>query len=195
MGQGVSAMAIVGIWSNVLAGGALTWTGRGSVMLGAVVSGLAIDVASDATARVGKIDVPRAVVLSANDDLRFAYTFYATNEAHRFAKLVRQKHEWVVLESHTHKFYTVQKTPTGDVTIGLTNSLRRANDLGLAAAQRPLSMGETQSFRADMHFDLPDDLQVAYVIAWLRKEDPRWAFSTENSKHFTTRLRYALNDF
>ncbi|EPY39169.1 hypothetical protein AGDE_04760 [Angomonas deanei] len=74
-------------------------------------------------------------------------------------------------------------------------SLRGANDLGLVAAGRPTQTGEIQLHRPDMEFDLPNDVQVAYMIAWLRKEDPRWALSTENSRQFTTKARYALNDF
>lgn len=76
----------------------------------------------------------------------------------------------------------------------MRNSFRAANDVGLIAAGRPTHTGEVRQHRADMEFDIPSDVQVTYVIAWLWKEDPRWVFSTDNSRRFTTRARYTLND-
>ena len=197
MGQGVSTGALVGFGSNIAVAGLLsTAYQRASLFAGCAGAGLAIDVLSDATARVGKCNVEREAVLNATDSLKHAYTFYVTNDAHPVSRMVYQKHEWLVLESHSYRFYTVQKWPgTGDVTMHCASSLRAANDWGLRAANRPTAGGETRQYRQDMDFDLPEDLQAAYVIAWLRKEDPRWAFSTENSKQFTMRLRYALHDF
>jgi hypothetical protein len=197
MGQGLSAGACMGVAANLAASGMIETTVMRAQVFGAsVLAGLAVDVTSDLTARKGKLDVEREVMLNASDSLKHVYSFYATNEAHPVAKLVRQKHEWLVLESHTHRFYTVQKWPaSGDVAIHSSSTLRGACDWGLRAAQRPTHGGETRQHRDDMDFDVPDDLQVAYVIAWARKEDPRWSFSTENSKQFTMRLRYALHDF
>jgi hypothetical protein len=197
MGQGFSAGAVVGVAANIACGGLIETTlGRAQVFGAACAAGLAIDITSDVTARKGKLDIEREVMLNASDSLKHVYSFYVTNDAHPVAKLVRQKHEWLVLESHTHRFYTVQKWPgTGDVAMHSSSTLRGACDWGLRAAHRPTHGGEIRQYRDDMDFDVPDDLQVAYVIAWARKEDPRWAFSTENSKHFTMRLRFALHDF
>lgn len=161
-----------------------------------VLGGLVIDFASDCVAKVGKPIIHREVVLNAPDILRHVSTFYATNHTNPVSKMLRQKHEWLILESHSNKFYVVQKDPaTGNLLMDVRMSARTANDLGLAAAGQPTHTGEIRQHRADQEFDLPNDLQVAYVIAWLRKEDPRWSFSTENSRHFTTKLRAALNDF
>jgi hypothetical protein len=197
MGQGVSFGTIGGLATNMILSGVVeSGTTHLQIFGAAAASGLAVDVLSDATARVGQVKVDREVVLNASDSLKHVYTYYTTNEAHPVAKLVRQKHEWLVLESHSLRYYTVQKWPgNGDVAIHVASTLRGANDWGLRAAKRPTATGETRQLRQDMDFAVPDDLQVAYIIAWLRKEDPRWAFSTENSKHFTTRLRYALHDF
>ncbi|KAG8347737.1 hypothetical protein TRVL_01423 [Trypanosoma vivax] len=158
--------------------------------------GLAVDFASDCFAKEGRVIIHRDVLLKARDVLRHVSTFYSPCESNRASQLFRQKHEWVVLESHGQCYYVVQKNPaTGDVLMDVRNSLRAANDVGLTVAGRPAHTGEIRHHRTDVEFDLPNDLQVAYVIAWLRKEDPRWAFSTENSRHFTNRLRYALMDF
>lgn len=197
MGQGLSCGAMAGIGTSAAISGVVEngWI-YGQVICATTAAGFAVDFISDATARVGKAEIERQVILNASDSLKHVYTYYARNDSHPVSRLVRQKHEWIVLESHTHKFYTVQKSPkTGDVLINYASTLRAANDAGLSAASRPLAMGEIRQHRQDMDFDVPEDLQVAYIIAWLRKEDPRWAFSTENSKHFTTRLRYALHDF
>lgn len=159
-------------------------------------AGLTIDFASDCFAKTGKVVIHRDVVLQAQDVLRHVYTFYAPCEANRASALIRQKHEWLVLESHRQRFYTVQKSPsTGNLHMDVRLSLRAANDLGLHMAKRPLHTGEVRQHRADMEFDLPNDVPVAYMIAWLRKEEPRWSLTTENSRHFTTKARYALNDF
>lgn len=158
--------------------------------------GLAVDLASDFAAKEGKVVINREVVLNASDVLRHVQTFYTSTESNTVARIFRQKHEWLVLESHTHRYYTVQKNPAnGDLLMDVRNSLRAANDVGLKVAGKPTMSGEIKQHRMDQQFDLPNDLQVAYVIAWLRKEDARWAFSTENCRHFTTKLRYALNDF
>ena len=197
MGQGLSGGATFGLVANMALVPAIeSLAMRGALFGGSVAAGLAVDVASDVFARKGKVEIEREVVLNASDSIKHVHTFYATNEAVPIAKLCRQKHEWLVLESHTHRFYTVQKWPaTGNVALHASSTLRGACDWGLRAADRPTHGGETRQYRDDMDFDVPDDLQVAYVIAWARKEDPRWAFSTENSKHFTMRLRFALHDF
>lgn len=158
--------------------------------------GLTADFLGDCLAKEGKVSVHREVVLNAEDVVRHVYTFYAPCESNPLARWFRQKHEWLVLESHSRRFYTVQKWPgNGNVSIDVRRSLRSANDVGLTAAGRPTQTGELRQHRADMDFDVPNDVPIAYVIAWLRKEDPRWAFSTENSRQFTTRARYALNDY
>lgn len=197
MGQGLSSGAVLGTALSMAAVPART-TLANHVFIAATGAGigLAVDFTSDCLAKEGKIMIHRDVVLNAQDVLRHVYTFYAPCESNALARALRQKHEWLVLESHGHKFYTVQKCPsTGDVVMDMRLSLRAANDVGLTAAGRPTQTGEIQQRRADMEFDIPSDVQVAYMIAWLRKEDPRWAFSTENSRQFTTRARYALNDF
>ena len=197
MGQGLGAGFCTGAFGNlVLSTIPLEMSTRLGIQAATTGLGLGIDFASDVTAKTGTAVIDRAVVLNASDELRHVYSYYTRNDAHAVAKFVGQKHEWVVMESHTHKFYTVQKSPeTGDVRIDFAKSLRHANDHGLRIARRPMMAGETRLHRADQEFDVSGDLQVAYVIAWLRKEDPRWAFSTENSRHFCTRLRFALNDF
>ena len=197
MGQGLSAGFCTGAFSNlVLTTIPLPMSTRLGLQVATTGLGLSIDLLSDLRARTGTVIIDRQVVLNATDEIRHVYSFYARNDAHPVGKLVAQKHEWVVLESFTHRFYTVQKAPaTGDVRIDFAVSLRNANDHGLRIAGRPLMSGETRLHRADQEFDVSGDLQVAYVIAWLRKEDPRWAFSTENSRQFCTRLRFALNDF
>ena len=197
MGQGLSAGAVTGFCAQTCM---TVFTGdfvaHAAVWGGCTAVGLTVDLASDMFAKTGKCVVERPVILDASDTLKHVYTYYARNDANTVSKLVGQKHEWIVIESHSKKFYTVQKLPrTGDVVIAQANSQRAACDLGLNAAARPLMTGETRQHRMDCDFDLPDDLQVAYVIAWLKKEDPRWAFSTENSRQFCMRLRYALNDF
>ena len=159
-------------------------------------AGLGVDFFSDCTAKDGKVIVQRDVMLNAQDVIRHVSSYTCPCDANPTSRFFRQKHEWLILESESRKYYTVQKNPaTGDLLLDVRSSVRNANDLGLKVAGRPTMGGETRLRRADHEFDLPNDLQVAYVIAWLRKEDPRWAFSTENSKHFTTKLRYALNDF
>lgn len=159
-------------------------------------AGLAVDFASDCLAKSGKVVIHRDVLLNAQDALRHVYTFYAPCEANKISALIRQKHEWLVLESHSRRFYTVQKSPAnGNIHMDVRHSLRAANDLGLHVANRPQQTGEVRQHRADMEFDLPNDVPVAYMIAWLRKEEPRWSLTTENSRHFTTKARYALNDF
>ncbi|CCW70061.1 unnamed protein product [Phytomonas sp. Hart1] len=158
--------------------------------------GLAVDFTADCLAKEGKIVIHRDVVLGANDILKHVYTFIAPCHSNHVAKLIHQRHEWLVLESHSRKFYTVQKSPeNGNVMMDVRNSLRSANDIGLVVAGRPTLSGEIRQHRKDMEFDIPFDVPVAYMIAWLRKEDPRWAFSTENSRQFVTRARLALNDY
>ncbi len=197
MGQGLSAGAVTGVATDLIVSGTTldVWTHVSTLAVFSAL-GLSVDLVSDLTAKHGSIVIPRAVLLNASDPLKHVHSFYCHNHANWFSRMVLQKHEWVILESTTGNFYTVQKVPsTGDVAIDVGNSLRAANDYGLRAAGRPLHAGETQQHRVDMDFDVNNELQVAYVIAWLRKEDPRWAFSTENSRQFTTRLRLALQDF
>ncbi|GET93750.1 hypothetical protein, conserved [Leishmania tarentolae] len=197
MGQGLSGGAVLGTALSLAAVPARTSLANHALIVSTCAGiGLALDFTSDCLAKEGKVMIHRDVVLNAHDVLRHVYTFYAPCDSNAMAKMFRQKHEWLVLESHGRKFYIVQKCPgTGDVVMNMRLSLRAANDVGLAAAGRPTQTGEIQQHRADMEFDIPSDVQVAYMIAWLRKEDPRWAFSTENSRQFTTRARYALNDF
>lgn len=193
LGAGATAGALAAVASSPMQPGLLNQLGIASC---GGLCGLAWDFVGDMFAREGKCIIHRDVVLNATDILRHCFTFYASSDTTFLAKVVPQKHEWVVLESHSLKYYIVQKNPfTGDIMMDMRTSMRTANDLGLRVAGKPTMSGETRQMRADMDFDLPNDLQVAYVIAWLRKEDPRWAFSTENSKHFTTKLRFALNDF
>lgn len=197
MGQGLSTGAVTGFvaqccmtaFTSDIVAHAAVWGGFS-------LAGVSVDFVSDALAKTGKCQIERPVLLNAADTLKHVSSFYARNEANILSRLVGQKHEWCVLESHTGKYYTVQKEPaSGDVSIHLCKSMRQACDFGLRAANRPIMDGEIQLHRTDCNFDLPDDLQIAYVIAWLKKEDPRWAFSTENSRHFCLRLRLALNDF
>jgi hypothetical protein len=163
---------------------------------GFAASGLAIDLASDVTAKHGKVTIDRDVVLNATDVLKHVSSYYTTVNSNAAGRMLRQKHEWIILQSEMRKFYTVQKNPaTGDVLVQVRSNLRSANDLGLRVAGQPTQSGEIRLHRPDHDFDLPNDLQVAYLIAWARKEDPRWACTTENSKHLTQRLRFALNDF
>lgn len=197
MGQGLGAGTVAGTALSMAVAPARTTVANHIFIIASGASlGLAVDFTSDCLAKQGKILIHRDVVLNAQDVIRHVYTFYAPCESNKISKLICQKHEWLVLESHGRRFYTVQKCPaTGNVTIDLRMSLRAANDLGLIAAGRPTQTGEIRQHRADMEFDVPSDISVAYMIAWLRKEDPRWSFSTENSRHFTTRARYAINDF
>lgn len=196
MGQAASGGALIGAGLAVPVSSIFT-TSQTITMVGACcASGLAIDFASDVTAKHGKVVIDRDVVINATDALRHCSSYYCANRSNLFSKMIQQKHEWLVLQSESHRFYTVQKDPaTGDVLLQVRSSLRAANDLGLKVAHQPLQTGEVRLHRADQDFDLPNDLMVAYVIAWARKEDPRWACTTENSKHFTARLRFALNDF
>lgn len=197
MGQGVSTGAIAGVATDMMLSGMTLdfWT-HATTFASCCAAGLAVDLTSDLTARTGTIVVPTKVMLNASDTLKHVSTYYCNNDSHPISRLIRQKHEWIVLEATSGHFYVVQKSPkSGDVVIDISSTVRGANDLGLKEANRPLHSGETSQPRADTEFDLPDDLQVAYVIAWLRKEDPRWALSTENSRHFATRLRMALLDF
>lgn len=197
MGQGLSGGFLLGTaGSMAFAPSRMSMANHLLIIACGAGAGLALDFTSDLLAKEGKITIHREVVLNAEDIVRHVYTFYAPCESNKFASLFRQKHEWLVLESHSRRFYTVQKWPaTGNVTIDARTSLRSANDVGLIAAGRPTQTGETRQHRADMEFDVPNDVPIAYVIAWLRKEDPRWAFSTENSRQFTTRARYSLNDY
>lgn len=197
MGQGFVSGVMVGTTSSLMvAPMQLSLVNHILISAGGAGVGLLIDLLSDCVAREGKIVVHRNVVLNAEDRLCHVYTFYSRCESNPLSKLLMQKHEWLVLESHGHRFYTVQKSPiNGDVMMDVRTSLRSANDLGLSIAGRPTLSGEIRQHRVDMEFDLPYDVSVAYMIAWLRKEDPRWSFSTENSRHFTARARYALSDF
>lgn len=197
MGQGLGCGVLVGTAATMASAPLqMPITSHLMILAGSSAAGLAVDFTSDMLAREGKVVINREVVLNANDVVKHVYTFYCPCESNPLAKAFRQKHEWLVLESHERRFYTVQKAPaTGNVCLDVRMSLRSANDLGLIAAGRPTQTGEIRQQRADMEFDLPNDVLVAYMIAWLRKEDPRWAFSTENSRHFTTRARYALHDF
>ena len=198
MGQGVSTGAVLGFFSQLsMFPFTNDFFAHAAMWGGCAAAGLSVDFASDVLARKGKCVIERTVLLNAADMLKHVTSFHARNDNYRFTRLIAQRHQWVVLQSHQPgRYYTVQKEPkTGNVTISQARSLREANDFGLRAANRPLMSGETQMYRGDCTFDVPDDLQVAYVIAWLKKEDPRWAFSTENSSHFCVRLRFALNDF
>ncbi|KEG10296.1 hypothetical protein DQ04_03921060 [Trypanosoma grayi] len=197
MGQGLTCGATLGAAASISALPIrLTVADHLSICAVGAGCGLCIDFISDCCAKEGRVVIHRDVVLQAQDVLRHVSTFYTTCESNHVARFFRQKHEWLVLESHGHRYYTVQKSPaTGDILMDVRNSLRAANDLGLGVAGRPIHTGEVRQHRTDMEFDLPNDLQVAYMIAWLRKEDPRWSFSTENSRGFTTRARYALLDF
>lgn len=197
MGQALGAGALAGVGlSMALAPARLSFLDH--LLVGTVGAGigLSLDFASDCFAKTGKVVIHRDVVRQAQDILRHVYTFYAPCEANQVAAIIRQKHEWLVVESASQRFYTLQKSPaTGNLHLDVRNSLRAANDLGLTIANRPLHMGEVRQHRADMEFDIPNDVPVAYMIAWVRKEDPRWSLTTENSRHFTTRARYALHDF
>eukprot|EP00796_Vickermania_ingenoplastis_P006645 gene6645-4764_t len=197
MGQGLGAGTLIGACASMAAAPAkLSAADHLLIASSGAAAGLATDFASDCFARQGKVIIQRDVLRRAQDVLRHVYTFYAPCEANKAAALLRQKHEWLVLESHSQCFYTVQKAPgTGNIHMDVRLSLRAANDLGLLIAKRPLQTGEVRQHRADMEFDLPSDVPVAYMIAWLRKEEPRWSLTTENSRHFATKVRYALNDF
>ncbi|CBH15860.1 uncharacterized protein TEOVI_000687800 [Trypanosoma equiperdum] len=197
MGQGLTGGAMAGAALSITALPLrLTLADHLGICGAATACGLALDFASDCCSKEGRVIIHRDVLLKAQDPLRHLSTFYTTCESNRMARLFRQKHEWVVLESHGQQYYVVQKNPaTGDVLMDVRNSLRAANDVGLQVAGKPMHTGEIRQHRMETEFDLPSDLQVAYVIAWLRKEDPRWAFSTENSRQFTARVRYALMDF
>lgn len=197
MGQGLGAGALMGVGASMaVAPAQISFANHVLIATAGAGLGLSVDFISDCCAKNGKVVIHREVVLKAQDALRHVYTFYAPFEPLRFSSRIRQKHEWLVLESHSHRFYTVQKSPsTGNIHMDVRLSLRAANDLGLVIANRPTHTGEIRQHRADMDFDLPNDVPVAYMIAWLRKETPRWSLTTENSRHFTTKARYALNDF
>ncbi|KAF8288364.1 hypothetical protein TcG_08617 [Trypanosoma cruzi] len=197
MGQGLTCGATLGVGLSLSALPArLSVTDHLGICAAVAGCGLCVDFVSDCCAKEGRVIIHRDVLLQAQDVLRHVSTFYTMCDSNPIARFFRQKHEWLVLESHGRRYYTVQKNPaTGDVLMDVRNSLRAANDVGLSVAGRPIHTGEIRLHRVDLEFDLPNDLQVAYMIAWLRKEDPRWSFSTENSRHFTTRARYALNDF
>jgi hypothetical protein len=197
MGQGLGIGGAIGVFcSQAMTPHGIGLTKHISIAATGLFSGLAVDLASDIFAKEGKVIVERDVILNAHEVLRHCGSYYCESRANWMQALVRQKHEWVVLESETRRYYVVQKQPsTGDVTIDVRNTVRAANDVGLLAAKQPTGHGEIRLKRADQDFDLPNDLQVAYIIAWARKEDPRWAFSTENSRHMITRLRFALQDF
>eukprot|EP00759_Apiculatamorpha_spiralis_P018612 PhF_6_TR24975/c0_g1_i1/m.34369 len=158
--------------------------------------GLAADIVSDATAREGRVVIPDNVLINANDTILKLHTFYCDNKAHPVAKMVKFQHEWIVMESKQRAWYTIQKTPRGDVRFERFRTLREACDAGLRAADRPIGSGEHKHIRTDTNFLVDaQDLQVAYIIAWARKEDPRWSLTTENARHFSTRFRYAVRDF
>lgn len=197
MGQALGAGTLAGVGiSMALAPARISFPDHLLVATVGAGIGLSIDFASDCFSKNGNVVIHRDVVRQAQDILRHVYTFYAPCDANRVAAMIRQKHEWLVVESATQRFYTVQKSPsTGNLHLDVRNSLRAANDLGLTIANRPHHTGEVRQHRADMEFDIPNDVPVAYLIAWLRKEDPRWSLTTENSRHFTTRARYALHDF
>ncbi|CCW63235.1 unnamed protein product [Phytomonas sp. EM1] len=197
MGQGLGGGTLIGSALSLAATPAhLTLANHLNIIATGAGLGLAVDFTSDCFAKEGKIVIHRDVVLNADDVLKHVYTFFAPCHSNRIAKLIHQKHEWLVLESHSRKFYTVQKSPeNGNVMMNVRSSLRSANDVGLIVAGRPTQTGETRQHRRDMEFDIPSDVPVAYMIAWLRKEDPRWGFSTENSRQFVTRARLALIDY
>lgn len=197
MGQGLSGGAVTGFVAQCcMTAFTSDIVAHAAVFGGFTVAGVSVDFVSDALAKHGKVQIERNVLLNASDSLKTVSSYYARNDTNIVSKFLAQKHEWCVLQSHSGKYYIVQKEPkTGDVSINLCKSTRQACDFGLRAAGRPIMDGETELHRTDCRFDLPDDLQVAYVIAWMKKEDPRWAFSTENSRQFCMRLRLALNDF
>lgn len=197
MGQALGAGSLVGMAASMAVAPAhLSLANHALIVSCGAGVGLATDFASDCFAKTGRIIIHRDVVLQAQDTLRHVYSFYAPCRANRFTSFIRQKHEWLVLESEKQLFYTVQKSPVnGDIYMDVRRSLRAANDLGLRVAQVPQHTGEVRQHRNDMEFDVPSDVPVAYMIAWLRKEEPRWSTTTENSRHFTSRARYAINDF
>ncbi|KAH9578224.1 hypothetical protein LSM04_008521 [Trypanosoma melophagium] len=197
MGQGLTCGATLGTALSISALPArISLPSHLGICAAGAGCGLCIDFISDCCAKEGRVIIHRDVVLHAQDVLRHVSTFYTVCETNPVSKFFQQKHEWLVLESHGQRYYVLQKNPaTGDVLMDVRNSLRGANDLGLKVAGRPMHTGEMRQHRVDCEFDLPNDLLVAYMIAWMRKEDPRWSFSTENCRHFTTRARYALNDF
>lgn len=197
MGQGVSAGSVLGVMGcGILTGVNPPVTTYAAVLASLAGTGLTVDFLSDVFAKTGKVRIERDVIVNAHDVVKHVYSYYTTNDNYLLTRLLQQKHEFVVLESHSHKYYTIQKCPkSGDVSMDMRGSLRAACDCGLTAANRPTHTGEIRMQRMDHDFDVSNELQVAYCIAWLRKEDPRWAFSTENSKHFAMRLRFALNDF
>ena len=159
-------------------------------------AGFAIDLGSDMCAKNGKVIMDRDVILQASDTLRHVSSYYTRNDANPLTSALGFKHEFVVLESDMKQYYCVQKNPaTGDVICEVRPTMRQACDCGMRAAKRPGAGGEIRLRRTDHEFDLPEDLQVGYLIAWLRKEDARWSLTTENSRHFTIKLRWALNDF
>ena len=198
MGQGLAHGAVIGVAGNFLVWNCLflSWEAVGINILISTAAGGAVDLISDMAAKEGRVVIEREVILRANENLKHVYSFYATNAVYPYSRLLRQKHEWVVLESESRRFITVHKNPAnGNIELTARNSLRQANDVGLIVAHQPSTSGEIRLHRRDHEFDLADDLQLAYVIAWARKEDPRWSFTTENCRHFCTKLRTALNDF
>ena len=172
----------------------LSWTVYAGCFTSCCGAGLFADMMSDAFATEGKIRIEKEAVINASDVLEHVSSFYAPCNTHPISEFLGQKHEWLVLENSS-RFYTIQKHSNGDISMDVRPSKRMAIDLGLKGAGRATLTGETELFTAHCKFDLPNDLQVAYLVAWLRKEDPRWSLTTENSKNFCYRLRKALNDF
>lgn len=198
MGQGLAVGASMGTAAVAGLHAPMMWGFYecGLAMCAGSIGGLAVDFLSDCAAKKGKVLIDRESVLAAQDDLAHVYSFYGTNGCYKITSAIKQKHEFLVLESKQRRYFCVQKCPkNGNLMLEMRSNLRQAIDCGLREANQPMLSGETRMKRRDQEFDLPDDLQLAYVIAWLRKEDPRWSFTTENSRHFAVKLRTALNDF
>ncbi len=160
------------------------------------IAGMSVDLTSDLFARCGKVAIEREVVLRAAEPLSQLHSFYTQNDARFSTRLIRQKHEWIVVETMKQSFISCQKCPSsGDVLLQYHRSMREACDAGLRIAKRPIQTGEIRLQRPDQEFKVANDVQVAYLIAWVRKEDPRWALTTENSRQFCHRLRTAVTDY
>src|SRR3989338_8756280 len=116
MGQGLSTGAVGGFVAQAcMTAFTSDIVAHAAVWGGFTVAGVSVDFLSDSLAKSGKVQIERQCLLNATDGLKHVSSFYARNDSNIVSKFVAQKHEWCVLESHTGKYYCVQKEPaSGD---------------------------------------------------------------------------------